>query len=95
MVMLEKEIEKKLRTEVVKMGGLALKFASPGMAGVPDRLLLLPNGRIFFAETKKPGGKMRPLQLKRKSQLEALGFQVFCIDSIEAVRRFADAIRTP
>jgi len=93
--MLEKEIEKKLRTEVVKMGGLALKFASPGMAGVPDRLLLLPNGRIFFAETKKPGGKMRPLQLKRKSQLEALGFQVFCIDSIEAVRRFADAIRTP
>lgn len=95
MVILEKEIEKKLRTEVVKMGGLALKFASPGMAGVPDRLLLLPNGRIFFAETKKPGGKMRPLQLKRKSQLEALGFQVFCIDSIEAVRRFADAIRTP
>ncbi len=93
--MLEKEIEKNLRIAVVKIGGLALKFVSPGMAGVPDRLVLLPTGRIFFVELKRPGGKMRALQLKRKAQFEALGFKVVCIDSIEAVGRFTHEIHTP
>jgi hypothetical protein len=74
--MLEKEIEKKLRTAVKQIGGIALKFVSPGMAGVPDRLVLLPSGRIYFVELKRHGEKMRPLQEKRKRQLEKLGFQV-------------------
>ncbi|MBU3159876.1 VRR-NUC domain-containing protein [Clostridium frigoris] len=85
MVYSEKHLEQVLTKEVKKLGGLALKFVSPGMAGVPDRLVLIPNARIVFIELKAPGKKMRPLQLKRKQQLEALGFKVYCIDSFNAV----------
>lgn len=90
--MLEKEIEKALTTAVKKRGGLALKFVSPGMSGVPDRLVLLPSGKIAFIELKAPGKKMRPLQIKRKRQLELLGFKVYCIDQKEQIGGLLDEI---
>lgn len=86
--MFEKEIEAKLRRGVKKIGGIALKFASPGNAGVPDRLVLLPQGRLAFVELKAPGKNFRPLQQKRKEQLEGLGFKVHIIDSLQGVRDF-------
>ena len=81
--MRESEIEKRLKNAVKMRDGLALKFVSPNFNGVPDRLLLLPEGKAAFAELKATGRKMRSLQIKRKRQLEALGFLVYCIDSIE------------
>lgn len=60
--MLEKHIEQRLVTEVKKMGGMALKFVSPGFDGVPDRLILLPKGKLAFIELKAPGKRLRPLQ---------------------------------
>ena len=83
--MLEKYIEKKLIKEVNKLGGLALKFLSPGYAGVPDRLILLPYRKLAFIELKAPGKTLRPLQEKRKRQLEELGFLVFCLDSKDEI----------
>jgi len=83
--MQENVIERKLRTEAKKFGGMAAKFVSPGLDGVPDRLVLLPGGRCGFVELKAPGKKLRPLQEKRKKQLEALGFPVYCIDGIEQI----------
>ena len=80
--MLERELENKLKRAVLDRGGLALKFVSPGLAGVPDRLILLPGARIAFAELKAPGQKLRPLQQKRKRQLEQLGFAVYTVDSV-------------
>lgn len=82
----EREIERKLVKAVKTAGGLALKFTSPGYAGVPDRIVLMPGGMMCFAELKAPGKVMRPLQLKRKMELESLGFRVFCIDSIEQIQ---------
>ena len=79
--MLEREIERKLVNAVKERGGLCWKFTSPGTAGVPDRIILMPKGHIAFVETKAPGETMRPLQEKRKRQLESLGFKVFCLDS--------------
>ena len=90
--MREKEVEEALVKAVKKRHGLALKFVSPGMSGVPDRLVLMPKGMIAFVELKAPGKKMRLLQEKRKSQLEALGFLVFCVDSKEKVEVVIDAI---
>ena len=87
-MMKEKQIEKRLKKEVEKIGGLSLKFTSPGMAGVPDRLVLLPKGRIAFVELKAPGKILRPLQLKRKEQLEVLGFKVYVIDSYKKIDEF-------
>lgn len=80
--MRERFIEKKLVDAVKKRGGLAPKFVSPGLDGMPDRIVLFPMGRIAFVELKAPGGKMRPLQVKRKRQLEGLGFSVYCIDDV-------------
>ncbi len=86
--MREQEIETRLKEEVERAGGLALKFISPGAAGVPDRIVLLPGKEIYFVELKAPGEQLRPLQLKRKKQLEKLGFKVYVIDSIQAVSAF-------
>lgn len=83
--MLEKTVERKLKEKVSKLGGLALKFVSPGVDGVPDRLILLPHRRMAFIELKAPGRMMRPLQVRRKRQLEALGFPVHCIDRPEQI----------
>ncbi len=90
--MREKALENLLVRGVKKKGGLALKFVSPGMAGVPDRLLLLPKGRMAFVELKATGEKMRPLQTKRKEQIERLGFMVFCIDEASQIGGVLDEI---
>ena len=76
------------------MGGLAPKFVSPGFDGVPDRLVLLPKGKIAFIELKAPGKVLRPLQVRRKRQLEALGFLVYRIDSPEQIGGILDEIQS-
>ena len=76
----EKIIERKLIKAAKNMGGLALKFISPGYDGVPDRIVLFPGGRIAFVEVKAPGKTLRPLQVRRKRQLESLGFKVYVLD---------------
>lgn len=78
--MLEKTIEKKLTIAVKKVGGICPKFVSPGFDGVPDRLVLLPKGKIGFIEVKAPKKKPRPLQLARHRLLRKLGFKVFVLD---------------
>jgi hypothetical protein len=90
--MRESTLEKIFVKEVKNHGGLALKFVSPGMTGVPDRIVLMKNGQIAFAEIKAPGKKLRPLQIKRKTQLESLGFKVYCIDDKEQIGGVLDAI---
>ena len=83
--MREKTIETKLVQAVRAKGGLAPKFTSPGFDGVSDRLVLLPGGKVAFIELKAPGKTLRPLQVRRKRQLEALGFSVYCIDRPEQI----------
>ena len=92
--MREKTIEDKLKKAVKEKGGLCLKFVSPGFDGVPDRIILMPGGIMAFAELKAPGKKLRPLQERRKRQLESLGFLVFCIDNTECIGGVLDEICT-
>ena len=82
----EKQIERKLVEAVKKKGGIAPKFVSPGLDGVPDRIVLLPHGVIAFVELKAPGCRMHPLQARRKGQLEMLGFRVYCVDGAEQIQ---------
>lgn len=90
--MREKEIEEKLSRAVRSRGGICPKFVSPGFGGMPDRLILLPGGRLAFAELKAPGKKPRPLQLARHRQLRRLGFPVYVIDEEEQIGGVLDEI---
>ena len=83
--MRESKIERALVNAVKKQGGIAFKFTSQTMNGVPDRLVLLPGGQIGFVELKAPGKQLRLLQKKRKAQLEALGFPVFTVDRLDMI----------
>lgn len=78
--MREKIIEQKLIHAVKSMGGIAPKFTSPGFDGMPDRLILLPHGKISFIEVKRHGEKPRPLQKSRHGLLRQLGFKVYVLD---------------
>lgn len=82
---LEKYIEQKLIKAVKETGGIAPKLTCPSLDGMPDRLVLLPKGKMAFVELKAPGKKLRPLQEKRKRQLEELGFLVFVIDNANGI----------
>ena len=81
----ERDVERAFAREGRRRGALVLKFMSPGTAGVPDRIVLLPGGKMGFVELKAPGHIMRPLQVQRKRQLEGLGFLVYCVDGIEQI----------
>lgn len=78
--MREKTIEHKLVSAVRAKGGIAPKFVSPGFDGMPDRLVLLPDGKCGFVEVKAPGRKTRPLQETRIRLLRRLSFSVFVLD---------------
>ena len=95
--MREKMIESRLVKKVQSRGGLCWKFTSPGTDGVPDRIVLMPGGKIAFVEVKAPGKKARPLQesrlqIRRKQQLERVGFSVYCLDSLEQIRPILDEV---
>ena len=88
----EEKIEQKLRDEVKRRGGLALKFVSPGFVGVPDRIVLMPDGNVGFVEVKAPGEVPRAIQVSVHKRLRRLGFKVFVLDNIESITRVIDEI---
>ena len=92
--MREKQIEQKLTLMVKSAGGIAPKFVSPGFAGMPDRLVLLPGGVFAFAELKAPGMKPRALQVARHEMLRRMGFKVYVIDGIEQIGGMIDELQT-
>ncbi len=92
--MREKQTEQKLVSAVKKLGGIAPKFMSPGLDGIPDRIVLLPGGHMAFVEVKAMGCKPRPLQLARHGMLRRLGFRVYVVDSLEQIGGILDEIRS-
>ena len=94
-MMREREIEQKLIDAVKAQGGVCWKFTSPGTAGVPDRIILMPMGRIAFVEVKAPGERPRKLQLARHHLLRRLGFRTFVLDNPEQIGVILDEIQTP
>ena len=90
--MREKNIEQKFVHSVKAAGGIAPKLVSPGFDGMPDRMVLMPEGRIAFVEVKAPGEKPRPLQLARHRLLSRLGFQVYVLDREEQIETIIQEI---
>ena len=92
--MLEKDVEQRLVKAVKNAKGICMKFVSPGIDGVPDRLILLPGRKIAFVELKAPGKKPRPLQIKRMKQLSALGFPCYVLDDVTRIGGMLDEIQS-
>lgn len=92
--MREKNIEQKFVKAVKSAGGIAPKLTCPGFDGMPDRLVLMPEGRIGFVEVKAPGKEPRPLQVRRHEMLRNLGFRVYVLDDQEQIGGILHEIRT-
>lgn len=96
MTPMERDIERALTGMVKRHDGLCLKWVCPGWVGVPDRIILLPGGRIIFAEVKRPkGGKVAPLQKWWAEQLEQLGFHhmwVYSHEDIKALEQYIEGV---
>jgi len=73
---MEKEIESYLKKEIERRGGLCLKFVSPGVTGVPDRVCVLPGGRVVFVEIKSADGELSPRQEYVIRQIRKRGHDV-------------------
>jgi len=86
--MLERDVERYLVERVRALGGQCFKWVSPGHAGVPDRIVVLPRGRISFIEVKKPGSVPSRLQRHTLESLQRLGCRAVCLDSRESIDDF-------
>lgn len=94
MTPLEKQIEKKLVDLIRRHGGLCLKWICPGWAGVPDRICLLPRGRVIFVELKRPKGSViSPRQKWWREKLRQLGFDHYYIYNEEDLKVFGLLVR--
>jgi hypothetical protein len=90
--MQEANVEKYLIRYVKDKGGLCLKFISASMRGLPDRIVILPQGKIFFLELKAKGKKPRPEQKRVHTLFSSLGAKVYTADSKEKVRSVVDEV---
>ncbi|MBP2653337.1 MAG: hypothetical protein H6Q73_906 [Firmicutes bacterium] len=88
----ESFLERRLKRLVEAKGALFCKFVSPGLRGVPDRLVLKQGGQALFVEMKRPGEALGPLQEKRKAEFETLGFKVYVVDSPLAIADFIEEV---
>lgn len=90
----EKALEARLRIEVEKRGGMAIKHTAQFHRGMPDRIILLPNGVTIFVELKSTGKKPTALQLHAMEKLRSLGFPCFVVDSTPALENVLKIIDT-
>ena len=94
--MREATIEQRFRLAVKSRGGLCLKLTTPGFTGIPDRLNLLPGGRLFFAEFKYARNKLSARQQTVIHVLRGLGFAVYVIDQTnidEHIKKLDECIK--
>lgn len=88
----EKTIEKFTIKATADRGGKAVKFSSPAQRGVPDRIILMPGGKVGFLELKGDGGKATKLQLFWIKTLQEMGFKAAVANSKESVTEFLDSL---
>lgn len=84
----EKNLENKLVRECKRIGVQCEKYPPIFWAGVPDRLLILPNGGVIWVEMKAPNGVLSPVQRKVHARLRALQHRVETLYTSEQVARF-------
>ena len=89
----ERDIERWLVGQIKRMGGEAFKFVSPGNDGVPDRMVCMPGGRIYFVELKTEEGGPSKIQTYQIRRFQKLGCDVRIISGREEAERFVQQIK--
>lgn len=84
----ESRVERWVTDRIRRMGGRSYKWVSPGNEGVPDRIYLLPGGRIIFAELKAEKGRLSKLQEAQIRKIRSLGFTCEVIRGREGAEEF-------
>lgn len=92
--MKESTIEARLVREVRKLGGLCYKFTSPGSPGVPDRIIILPGGRVVFAELKTEVGRLAKIQKWQIEELEKRGAEIRVLKGMDQVLAFLEEVKS-
>ena len=92
--MKESTLERRLVDGVKRAGGIAWKFTSPANAGVPDRLITMPGGRVIFVELKTETGTLAPIQRVQQNKLKLLGHDVRTLYGKQEVEDFIDELQT-
>lgn len=90
---LESKIETWLNDQIKKIGGKSYKFVSPGNPGVPDRIYLLPDGRIYFVELKRVIGKLSNIQVWQRQQFKEMGIDIRLIYGMEQAKQFIKELK--
>ena len=90
--MKESTIEARLVREVKKRGGQCYKFTSPGSPGVPDRIVILPGGRIVFVELKTEIGRLAKIQQWQIGELRKHGATVRVLKGMDQVLAFLEEV---
>lgn len=87
----ERRVERHLKARVEQAGGYCIKWA-PYIAGLPDRLVLLPPGRVYLVELKAPGGRLRPAQRVWHGRFARVGVRVVILASVDAVDAWVEML---
>ena len=88
----ERDIEKWMREKIEQLGGVFMKWVSPGNDGVPDRIAILPGGCVYFIELKKDGERPRKLQRWQQTRLRRLGCDVRTVEGLREARQFIEEV---
>lgn len=91
--MQESSLEYRLKRELEDTGCLFYKWVSPGNAGVPDRILILPKGAIWFVEMKTDTGQLSPVQQVQARKLRARNCRVFAVHGEAQAKTFIEKVR--
>lgn len=91
--MLEKDIEAWLNKQIEKMGGIAYKFVSPGNPGVPDRIYILPDGRVWFVELKQQFGRIANIQKWQRQRLLEMGCNYRLVRGMDDAKMFVQQLK--
>ena len=73
----EQSVEKYLCRKIKEHGGICVKLT--GYNGIPDRLIIMPNGKCYFVELKAEGGKLSPVQIAVHYKMQMLGHEVYVL----------------
>jgi len=90
--MLEKEIERRMGEMVRRRGGLYYKFVSPGNPGVPDRIIITPEGRVVFVELKTEIGRLAGIQEWQTNEMKKRGANVRIVKGWDEARRLVTEV---